>query len=376
MQTSIHLRKAAIPDSGVSEVIGGILLISVVIAAVSIVGLVLLSQATPENVPHVSFMTGNDNSNRLYLLHNGGDSLTRGSFSVVVDGGTRDDYTISDGSSEWSLGKNLILTNVDSTKTHSVAIVYNSSKSGGVVLRSATSNVVIPSTPNVNPDVIMVPTYPPVISIPQLVQNVSGRSIEYYRQRNATISQSPSTYLNFTITQPNSTIFTTPACRAGSNPFVLFVGDTVNITQFDGVSQGFRISGIGNQIWELTADNVYLNITNSSGQRCSAVPLKCVINHTMITGYANFTSNFSIATTGVPGTISTALTVFNYTTNTTPQLSRQIINRLDLNATVITNIAPTSSGFFVFQFDNYTRSVYFAGNTTKVTVAGNQVYPP
>ncbi len=235
----------------------------------------------------------------------------------------------------------------------------------------------MPVTPIINPDVITASAYPPVISIPQLVQNVTSRSVVYYRQRNTTISQSPNTYLKFNITQPNSTIFTTPVC-SGSNLLLLNAGDTVTITQSDSVSQGFRIAGIGSQIWELTADNVNLVITTSAGtNRCTVVPLPCVINHTMITGYNNFQSNFSIATLANPltGTYSTGLTLNNYTTNVTPQFSSQLINRLDANTTSITNISPTSAGFFVFQFDNATRGVYFAGNSTKVTVNNNQVYP-
>lgn len=376
MQTRISSQNAALPESGVSEVLGSMLLISVVIASVAIVLVVLMSQATPEEIPNVNFMTGSDGNNNLYLFHNGGDSLAEGSFSVLVDGEVRDDYSISDGSSDWSLGKNLILGSVPSATPHTVAVIYNSSggSRGANVLRSVNTSSLAILNNDVSPDIIR-SAYPPVISVPQMMQNLSSRSVIYSRQRNATISNSPNTYLKFTITQPNSTIFTTPAC-SGSNLLTFNVGDNVTIIQADGASQGFRISGIGNQIWELTADKVNLKITSSSGSdRCSVVPLSCVINHTMITGYSNFQSNFSIKTAIPIGTYSTALTVYDYTTNRTPQLSSQIINRLDNNATVITNISPTSAGVFAFQFDNATRGVYFAGNTTEITVAGSHVYP-
>ncbi len=123
---------AGIADSGVSEVIGAILLISIVIAAVAIVGVFLFSLNTPQEIPSINFMTGSDNSNRLYLFHNGGDSLTKGCFSVIVDGVMRNDYTISDGSNVWSLGTNLILSGVSSSVPHNVAIIYNNTESGGV----------------------------------------------------------------------------------------------------------------------------------------------------------------------------------------------------------------------------------------------------
>jgi len=368
-------QNTALPDSGVSEVIGAILLISVVIAAVAMVSMVLFSQATPQEVPDVNFMTGTDNSNNLYLFHNGGDSLTQGTFSVLVDGVVQN-YVIVGGGTSWSLGQNLLITGIPSGRQHSVAIVYNTSGRGGFVIRSGTANNITSANPVNNVDVIASSAYPPVISVPQLMQNLSSSSIVYYRQRNTTITQSPNTYLKFTITQPNSTIFTTPVC-SGSNPLLLNVGDTVTITQTNSVSQGFKISGIGSQIWELAADSVSLNITTSAGvNRCTVVPLPCVINHTIITGYNNFQSNFSFATANPQGIYSTALTVYNYTTNMTPQLSSQLINRLDANTTTITNISPTSAGFFIFQFDNATRGTYFSGNTTLVTVSSNKVYPP
>jgi flagellin-like protein len=372
MPARIPHKRPAEPDRGVSELIGAILMISVVIAAVALVGVILLSQSVPQKIPNINFMTGNDNKDTLYLYHNGGDSMEVGTFTVLVDGSPRNDFTIPDGSTEWSLGKNLVITGVPSASPHTVAIVYNTTGGGPVVIRSANSSIVVPATQIINPDVISL-KYPPIVSVPQLMQNVTSHSVVYYRFKNAAISQSPYTYLKFTITQPNSTIFTTPVC-SGSNLLELSVGDTVNITQIDSVSQGFRIAGIGSQIWELTADNVTLAVTTSAGTtRCSISGL--VINHTMITGYNNFQSNFTIGTADPFGTYSTALTVYNYTTNTAPQLSSQLVNRLDANSTVITDISPTSSGFFVFQFDNTTRGIYFAGNTTKVTFADNQVYP-
>jgi len=79
---------SAVPDSasGVSELIGAILMITVVIAAVAIIGIFLLSQQTPQEIPNINFMTGtNAAGTTLYLYHNGGDSLEKGQFAVVID---------------------------------------------------------------------------------------------------------------------------------------------------------------------------------------------------------------------------------------------------------------------------------------------------
>jgi hypothetical protein len=362
--------------SGVSEIIGAVLLISLVVLAVSIIAMLLFSQATPEKIPNINFMTGSDNSNRLYLYHNGGDSLARGTFSVKVDNDIHNDYAISDGSSDWSLGKNVIVPNIPSGQ-HSVAIVYNGTGTGTVVLRSATSNVVVAPASN-NPDIRPVATYPPIISIPQLMQNVSSRSVMFYRNKNSGIAQSLNSYVKFNVTLPNSTIWAStmgaaPAC--GSNPFSLNVGDQVTITQTDIVTQGFRVSGIGNQMWELTADNVALSVTDNTGaSRCSQA--SAILNHTLITGYSDLKTNLSI--NAPAGTNAfTALTIYNYMTNTTPQSTSQIANSFlaATDAYTINNVSPNSVGYFVFQLDNSTKSVYFAGNSTRILRNGIQIYP-
>jgi flagellin-like protein len=372
MQTRNPFPRAKEPDNGVSEVIGAILLISVVIAAVAIVGVFLLSQTTPQKVPDISFMTGYDAShNQLYIYHNGGDTLTTGTFSVLINGTPTKNFIISDYSNEWSLGKNLIVSGVPPGQ-NTVAITYNTTGGGAVVLRSATSSNVSPVTAINNPDIIPASAYPPVVSIPQLMQNVTSRTIIFYRERNTTIVQSPLTFLNFTITMPNSTISSLPTC--GSNPFNLAIGDNISIIQKDSTRQGFRVAGIGNQIWELSADYVDLNIQSSSGTiKCSLSG--AIINQTMITGYTNFRTDLSISTGSPVDKVFTSLTKYNYLINTTPQLTSQLINGADINPIVITNISPTSTGFFVFQFDNATRGVYFAGNTTQVIVNSVQVYP-
>jgi FlaG/FlaF family flagellin (archaellin) len=345
-------------DSGVSEVIGAILLISVVIAAVAIIGVILLSQNTPQEIPNVNFMTGTDNSNRLYLFHNGGDSLTIGSFSVLVDGVTQNNnnIAISDGSTTWSLGKNLIISGITPGQ-HSVAIVYNTTGTGQVVIRSGTANIILPVTPVINPDIITASAYPPVISVPLLMENVTNNSINYYRE-NGTIIQSG--YLQFNVTGINSSMYT-------STGFLqLNVGDTVNIAP-DLVSQGITMFGVGNQIWELTAQKATLTITNRSS---NPSPYTGAINHTWITGYKDFRSTLVLSTASTPGTYYTELAVNNYPSYTGYQsFSSQIINSTSSKNIVISNVKPMPVGLFVLQFNNISKSTYFVGNITSISIS-------
>jgi hypothetical protein len=358
--------------SGVSEVVGAVLLVSLVVLAVSIIGMILFSQSTPQKIPNINFMTGSDSNGDIYLYHNGGDSLTKGTFDVIIDNKVAIP-TFPNGGNTWSLGQNLIITSgFDKTlPRHNIILAYNSSGTGPVVLRSGSSSLMDNSSAR-TADVIRISSYPPVVSVPQLIQNVSSGTIIFYREKNTAISQSPATSFNFTVTMPNSTIYTSPPC--GANPYTIAPNSTVLITQKDSVTQGFRVSGIGNQIWELSADNVDILISDATGTvQCSRS--NAIINHTLITGYKNFHSNFTVGTGSSVVSSFTALTKYNYSVSTPPQDTSQIIRGFDNTPIVIYDISPASAGFFAFYFDNATKSMYFAGNTTKVTRNSIQIYP-
>lgn len=357
------------PDLAVSEVIGSVLLISLVVLGVAIVGVLLLSQSGPQKTPNVNFMTGtltDGGVTKMYLYHNGGDTLAKGTFSVLVDGTARDDYTISDGTNEWSLGQNLILTVPPGP--HSVALVYNATGSPVVIRSGTSSGIAVVSTPR--PDVRISSGYPPIVSVPQLMQNLSRKSVTFYREKDGYISQSSSTYIKFNITQPNSTIYSLQwSCAA---PYKLEPGNTVTITQTNSITQGFRIAGIGSQLRELSADYVDVVVKDSNDAiLCSGSNMK--INQSLITGYNNFQTNLSLLTGSTNN--FTALTIYDYKVNTTPQETSQIINGGSSDSIKIFNISPNDAGFFVFQLDNATKSIYFSGNATKITRNSVTIYP-
>ena len=72
-------------DAAVSEVIGTVMLISIVVIAVSIVGVVLWSQPPPEKIPSLSASISNK-SCKVILSHEGGDMLENATFQILVDG--------------------------------------------------------------------------------------------------------------------------------------------------------------------------------------------------------------------------------------------------------------------------------------------------
>ena len=349
------------PCSGVSEVVGSFLLISIVVLAIAIIGVVLLSQTGPQQVPDVNFMVGT-NSNTpptLYLYHNGGDPLTIGQFNVIVDNTVipPSGLRVSDYGTTWSLGKSLVIPL--SFVPKSIVLVYNKTGSNAVVLRSASVNVSSLSG-NIKPEVMAGSSYPPVIDVTQLMQNINNRSIDFYRENGTT----PSGTLQFNVTGVNSTITTNVSVIS------LETGNVVVITTNSG-TQSLRIAGIGDEIWELNADSVNLKISNRSSP-FNDQPV--IIYHSWITGYKDFQSGLTLsATTGVAN--YTALAINNYPSSSRMQaFTGTIINGSNPDKIVISNPKPTSTGLFILQYDKI-RGMYFVGDATGITRNTNSIYP-
>jgi len=77
-------------QAAVSELIGAIVLTAVVVAGVSIVGVVLWSQPPPLKIPSLSALIFNQ-SCTIDIYHNGGDVLDRQVFRIFVDGANKTD---------------------------------------------------------------------------------------------------------------------------------------------------------------------------------------------------------------------------------------------------------------------------------------------
>jgi FlaG/FlaF family flagellin (archaellin) len=75
-------------ESGVSELIGAILLVSLVVMLMMVVTTVLISQPRPERIPElsVSISINGTAPYDVYITHMGGDTLQGGEYRVVIDG--------------------------------------------------------------------------------------------------------------------------------------------------------------------------------------------------------------------------------------------------------------------------------------------------
>ncbi|MEN6444390.1 MAG: PKD domain-containing protein [Methanoregula sp.] len=137
MKYSSHCRHGSSGDRAVSEIVGSIMLISVVVIAVSVIGVVLLSQPTPTNLPSLDAVISADTGhNMIHIYHDGGDLMTAENIQILVDGiPTQFTKSGSSGWTTWSAGESLDAPYTGSTPP-TVQIVYTGG-GGSTVLVSA-----------------------------------------------------------------------------------------------------------------------------------------------------------------------------------------------------------------------------------------------
>jgi hypothetical protein len=339
------------PDnwSGVSEVVGAILLISVVVIAVSVIAVVLFSQQMPQKIPNVNIMVGTDNKvpPTLYLYHNGGDALTVGDFDVLVDGVIKP-YSISGGGNEWSLGKNLVVP--VSTVPKNVVLVYNSSGTGSVDVMSFPTPLGTCNIGNCSSDDIL----------DAFMKNVTSNYISFYKEKGGNVlgSNSNNYHIRFKVTDPNS-LSSITYHSAHPTRINLSNGDTVTIT-LRNPSGNFRTFGISPQIWELSVDLADIDIQLANGTSLPSISNEDVI-HTFVAGYdpASFDSTLVI---DASGTSDTALTVN----------SSQVIYGSNDQHIVLSNVRPLAVGLFLInQDDTKNGKTFFVGRADGICIDTN-----
>ncbi|MEN6611201.1 MAG: type IV pilin N-terminal domain-containing protein [Methanoregulaceae archaeon] len=121
-------------DWAVSNSVGVILLVSVVIIAVSIVGVRVYSQPVTQQVPVVSAEISYDASH-IYILNNGGDTVSLSTIKIYLDGKRITDFT-SSSDNAWHIGSLLTIPFTGSLPGQ-VGVVY--SGTGGPEAILATS---------------------------------------------------------------------------------------------------------------------------------------------------------------------------------------------------------------------------------------------
>lgn len=128
-------------ESAVSETIGAILLVSVAVIAVSVIGVAMFSQPPPQQLPAVNAIISN-NSNIVYILHEGGDTIAKANMKVYVDGVDVTGNVVFPTDNSWGLGDQLVYTG--SAVPQSVSVLYMAGGTASGVL--ASQSLITPSS--------------------------------------------------------------------------------------------------------------------------------------------------------------------------------------------------------------------------------------
>jgi len=145
-------------ENAVSEIIGTVLLISIVVIGVSIISVFLFSQPMPEKIPSVSAIIKNE-SETIYIYHDGGDPLQREELQILVDGVDQTgNFSINDNPdwSGWSIGDTLSYTGT-SMPAWVMLVFDKASTSIALVSTSFTDMSIHTGTPTPTPTPVPAP---------------------------------------------------------------------------------------------------------------------------------------------------------------------------------------------------------------------------
>lgn len=134
---------AGIPDnvpgshSAVSEIMGSLMLISILVVVVSIIGVALWSQPPPRKIPSLSTVITSQNC-RIFVKHDGGDNLDRLTFQIFVDGANQTaNFVKRDAPGSWTIwgiGDTLVFDPPScGTMPKRVDIIYNDGTGSSVI---------------------------------------------------------------------------------------------------------------------------------------------------------------------------------------------------------------------------------------------------
>ena len=122
-------------ENGVSEILGAVLLISVVVLGLSIAGVVILSIPPPQKTPAISADITRI-GNTICIRHEGGDTLQISQARIVVDGNDKAGSFLRSGSvwSSFAVGDTLQYTDDKLNNNSSIMFVYTGGSSEQLIL--------------------------------------------------------------------------------------------------------------------------------------------------------------------------------------------------------------------------------------------------
>lgn len=350
----------------ISEVIGSILLISLVVLAVAIIGVGFLSQPPPVQTQSLNVIAGYDKDNRtLYLLHDGGDLMLPGEYYILIDNERQVFPT-----AEWKVGERYPIDNVDE-EPQRIQIVSLSGGQQNLIRETGIGQVTgggAPVTPG--PTLTPGPTPTPGECTPEELEEYLNRTyiskfseelnndavyLTRYRIGN---SASISGWVNMTINSTGSYIVTP---GQGNNPPVitdLNVNDRLAIQYVDGNQASANIFSVGGKGWAFAGDNT--NIYINPGQTNEESFTNTNLIDSWILSFDGYDSTLTFQVGGTPQNTFTRLFIRN---QTNPEVEGPDTNRWKFY-----NIEPAKPSLLIFNFPRKNADGYlqFIGNVSKI----------
>ncbi len=143
------MTRNGLDNLGVSGTLGSIFLIVVVVAGMGVLMVAVISQPHPQNVPAMTAEVI-QTSDSLSLRHDGGDTLNRGDFKILVDG--QDKTNTFNVQSAWSIGQTLSYTGYSAQNPpKTIEIVYTGGGASQVIEQLWVPTPTVTQTTNTTP---------------------------------------------------------------------------------------------------------------------------------------------------------------------------------------------------------------------------------
>ncbi len=346
----------------VSEVIGSILLISLVVLAVAIVGAGFLSQPPPVQTQDLNVLAGYDENNEtLYLQHDGGDLMLPGEYFIRIDGGP----PIYRG--EWGIGGSLTFPEVFE-EPQRIQIISTRGGQQNLIREISIGQVTGGGAP-IRPGPAPIPghggqctqekleNYLNITYISKFSEELNNDAIYLTRYRLGN-SASLSGWINMTINSTGSYIVT-PA--QGNNPPVitnLNINDKLAIQYVDAKQVSANIFSVGGKGWAFAGDNT--NIYINPGQTGQQSFTNTNLIDSWILSFKEYDSTLTFQVGGTPQNIFTRLFIKN---QTNPE-----VEGADTNRWKFYNIEPAEPSLLILNFAKKQNDGYlqFVGNVSKI----------
>ena len=329
-------------EHAVSEVIGSILLISLVGIAVAIIAIMFLSQPVPVETQSLNVIASYANQT-LFLYHDGGDTMVKGEYKIrILPSGN--ELPITD--DRWEIGEILEFPGIFDPPD-SILIISTREGQETLIKDIRIGQVITPGpiTPR--------PTPTPgsgddcVVNFTERLQN---GSVYFSRDERGPTGQTSLTgFINLTINGTGSYIY-----RDGIPVYSLDPGALLSI-RFEGDNNA-RIFAVGDRGWSVSGFSIV---------RHNGTPVPGTLKDIWITSYIGLHSTLTF-TAGAGGNNQFVRLIINGTK--TDEMSTSLYR--------FVNIRPSEPTLIVLNYpDSQQRPVFFIGQADEVWRGNTKIYP-